>query len=183
MPRHIVLLRAVNVGNRWVKMQRLREVLTAAGYDDVQTHIQSGNVHVATGMRSPAKLATAMERLLEGEFGFAIPCIVRSPVQLTATALYADGLADPLVGEATSRYVTFFRDPLSTDRAAELAGWDVPGERLEPSGGELHWWLGKPAHEAKISNGLLERGGLVATTRNLTVVRALADKWGHDKGR
>lgn len=178
MPRHIVFLRAVNVGNRWVKMQRLREVLTAEGYDDVLTHIQSGNVHVSTPTRSPAKLASQLERLLESEFGFAIPCIVRSPAQLTATAVYADGLDDPLDGETTSRYVTFFRDPLPVSRAQELAGWDVPGERLEPSGSELHWWLGKSAHEAKVSNTLVERGGLVATTRNLKVVRTLADKWG-----
>lgn len=178
MPRHIVLLRAVNVGGRWVKMQRLREVLTAAGYDEVATHIQSGNMHLKSSTRNPVKLASLLETLLAEEFGFAIPCIVRSPEQLRSIAAYADRLSDPLEGGTLRRYVTFFRDPLPADRAAELAAWDEVGERLQPSGSELHWWLGKSAHEAKASNAVLERGGLVATTRDLKVVRALAEKWG-----
>ena len=176
--RHIVFLRAVNVGGRWVKMQRLREVLTEAGFADVETHIQSGNVLVGSPMRSGAKVAATLEPLLEEEFGFAIPCIVRSPAQLLATVERADSLTDPLDGATLRRYVTFFRDPLPPDRRSELADWDVPGERLHPDGSELHWWLGKPAHEAKISNARMERGGLVATTRDLKVVRTLADKWG-----
>jgi len=177
MPRHIVFLRAVNVGGRWVKMQRLREVLTQAGFADVETHIQSGNVLVGSPMRSAAKVTAGLEELLEQEFGFGIPCIVRSPAQLLATVERADSLADPLGGATLRRYVTFFRDPIPADRAAELAGWKVPGERLHPDGSELHWWLDKPTHQAKISNARLERGGSVATTRDLKVVQALADKW------
>lgn len=159
-------------------MQRLREVLTVAGFADVQTHIQSGNVLVGSSMRSASKVGTALEALLEAEFGFAIPCVVRSPAQLRQVAAYAAGLPDPLRGATLRRYVTFFREPLPEDRAAVLAGWDVPGERLHPAGSEIHWWLGKPTHEAKVSNAVLERGGAVATSRDLKVVRALADKWG-----
>lgn len=178
MSRHVVFLRAVNVAGRWVKMQRLREVLTEAGYDDVQTHIQSGNVHLGSAMRSPAKVAAALEKLLEAEFGFAIPCVVRTPAQLRAVADHAEGLADPLEGRTLRRYVSFFREPPSKERAAELSEWDVAGERLHAEGSEMYWWLAKPAHESKVSNAVLERGGLVATTRDLKVVRALADKWG-----
>lgn len=178
MPQHIVLLRAVNVGGRWVKMQRLREFLSGNGFDDVETHIQSGNVLVSSSMRSPAKVASTLEKLLEAEFGFAIPCVVRSPARLREIAEYADGLPDPLDGKTLRRYVTFFREPLATDRAEELSKWAEPGERLHPVGTEMHWWLDKPTHEAKISNARLERGGVVATTRDLKVVRTLADKWG-----
>ena len=178
MPRHIVLLRAVNVGKRWVKMQRLREVLTEAGYGEVETHIQSGNVRVTSSTRSGAKLAAGLETLLEKEFGFAIPCIVRSPAQLADAVELADSLADPLDGATLRRYVTFFREPLPADRAKELADWNEPGERLHPHGGELYWWLSKPTHEAKISNARLERRGAVSTTRDLKVVRTLAEKWG-----
>lgn len=178
MPQHIVLLRAVNVAGRWVKMQRLRELLSDNGFSDVDTHIQSGNVRVGTRMRSASKVATSLETALEDEFGFAIPCLVRSPAQLRAIAEYAERLDDPLDGATLRRYVTFFREPLPEDRAAELAAWDAPGERLQPAGSELHWWLAKPTHEAKISNARLERDGSVATTRDLKVVCALAQKWG-----
>ncbi|RNI22792.1 DUF1697 domain-containing protein [Flexivirga caeni] len=178
MPKHIVLLRAVNVGGRWVKMARLREFLLDNDFQDVETHIQSGNVLVGTPMRSTAKVSATLEALLQEEFGFAIPCIVRSPAQLRAIADFAETQPDPLDGGTLRRYVTFYRDPLPQDRADELAAWDEPGERLLPHGSEMHWWLAKPAHEAKISNARLERGGAVSTTRDLTVVRALAGKWG-----
>lgn len=178
MPRHVVFLRAVNVAGRWAKMQRVREVLTDAGYDDVQTHIQSGNVHIGSSMRSPVKVAAALEKLLEAEFGFAIPCVVRSPAQLRAVADHADGLADPLKGKTLRRYVTFYREPPAAERATELSQWEVAGERLHAEGSEIYWWLAKPAHESKVSNAVLERGGLVATTRDLKVVSTLADKWG-----
>ena len=177
MPQHVVFLRAVNVGGRWVKMQRLREVLTDAGFAGVQTHIQSGNVRVGSSMRSAANVATTLEALLQQEFGFAIPCIVRSPAQLRSTVQQADALPDPLDGATLRRYVTFFKKPLSAERAAELAGWREEGERLHPAHDEMHWWLSKPTHAAKISNARLERGGLVATTRDLKVVRTLSERW------
>lgn len=177
MARHIVFLRAVNVGGRWVKMQRLREVLTAAGFGEVETYIQSGNLRLTTSMRSPTKVATTLETLLEKEFGFAIQCVVRSPAQLSAVVDRADSFADPLGGATVRRYVTFFRGTIPTDRATELSQWSEPGERLYADASELHWWLDKPTHQSKISNARLERGGLVATTRDLKVVRALADKW------
>jgi uncharacterized protein (DUF1697 family) len=43
--RWAVLLRSVNVGgHNTVKMAQLRDALQTAGFDDVQTYIQSGNI-------------------------------------------------------------------------------------------------------------------------------------------
>ena len=42
--RHALLLRGINIGKRRVAMPALRELLTGAGYEDVQTYVQSGNV-------------------------------------------------------------------------------------------------------------------------------------------
>ncbi len=42
---YILLFRGINVGgNKIVKMELLRKALTDAGFGDVQTYIQSGNV-------------------------------------------------------------------------------------------------------------------------------------------
>lgn len=49
MIRHIVLLRGVNLALRnRVAMPKLREVLTRAGYDEVRTYLQSGNIVLAS---------------------------------------------------------------------------------------------------------------------------------------
>ncbi len=55
MARLIALLRGVNLGpNKRVKMAELREVLTNAGYEDVRTLVNSGNVVLTSG-RSPPR--------------------------------------------------------------------------------------------------------------------------------
>lgn len=178
MPSYVVFLRAVNVAGRWVKMARLRELLEADGFGDVETYIQSGNVRVTTSTRSPRKVGDRLEDLLETEFGFTVPAVVRTPAQLTAVAERAEQMPDPLQGKTLRRYVSFFAQPLAADRERELSAWDKPGERLLAAGSEVYWWLGKSSHEAKVSNAVLERGGYVATSRDLRVVAALAERWG-----
>lgn len=178
MPTHVVLLRAVNVRPRWIKMQALREVLLAGEFTDVETHIQSGNVRLRTSTRSSVKVAEAVEELILVAFGFDVPCIVRTPSELSAIATYAAALESPFPGEVPRRYVTFCAKPISGDAADVLTSWDVPGERMRVHDNELYWFLTKPAHTAKLTNARLEKQVGPATTRDLKVVRALTDKWG-----
>ena len=47
--RRIVLLRGINLGaSRRVSMPELRAALADAGYEDVRTYVQSGNVVLGT---------------------------------------------------------------------------------------------------------------------------------------
>ncbi len=63
--------------------------------------------------------------------------------------------------------------------ATTLEEWDEPGERARVRGDHLVLWLDTPAHSAKLTNTLIEkRTGRVATTLDIKVVRALAEKWG-----
>ena len=66
MPSYVVFLRAVNVGGRFVKMADLRTALEQAGFTEVETHIQSGNVLVRSGRRSPAAVGTDMASIMGG---------------------------------------------------------------------------------------------------------------------
>jgi len=64
MGRYVALLRGINVGGQHiVPMADLRACLTDAGYGDVQTYIQSGNVLLtvprAAWRRSSARPSTA----------------------------------------------------------------------------------------------------------------------------
>jgi len=79
----VAFLRAINLGrvNR-VPMGDLRVALTDAGFTDVVTHLQSGNVVLGSTKRSPAAVATAMERLVEAEFGVDTDVMVRTAGEL-----------------------------------------------------------------------------------------------------
>lgn len=178
MPTYIGFLRAVNVGQRWVKMERLRAHLSDNGFGDVVTHIQSGNVRVTTSMRSVAKVETSLRSLISDEFGFDVPVVVRTPTGLRRTTAAADAAESPL-GPDARRYVTFTTGGISAEGRRALEGWDEPGERVVVLGDDVLLLLTKPAYQAKLTNARLERlTGATGTARDLKVVRALAEKWG-----
>ncbi|HET9022107.1 MAG TPA: DUF1697 domain-containing protein [Ornithinibacter sp.] len=178
MPSYVAFLRAVNVGGRFVKMAELRTVLEDAGFGDVATHIQSGNVFVRSTMRSDAKVAAAMSRTLGEWAGFDIPCIVRTPAQLRGVVAAVDAVA-PLLDGGGKRYVALADGPVPAAAAAELDAWDRPGERARVLGSEVLAELTIGFHRTTLTNTRIERiTGRTTTWRDLAVVRALDEKWG-----
>lgn len=176
MARYCAFLRAVNVGGRVVKMAVLRDALTEAGFTDVETHIQSGNVLVGSTARSTAAVERALERALADCCGFDVPTMVRTPKQLAA--VIGDAPTSPLRGDAR-HYCMFLRDAPTPAKTKDVEAWDVDGERMRVVGRELHLWLTKPTHEAKVNNAKIEKLlGVAGTTRDWKVVNALAEKWG-----
>jgi uncharacterized protein (DUF1697 family) len=177
MATYLAFLRALNVGGRFAKMADLRAGLSDKGFGDVESHIQSGNLRFTSGLRSAAKVELSIEAALQELCGFTVRTIVRTPAQLRDVASYGAGIEAPLEGEAR-RYVTFLKDDPTNEFVERMNGWDVPGERAHVHRRELYLWLAHPSHEAKLTNARIERGGVVATSRDWKVVVALGDKWG-----
>lgn len=177
MSTYIAFLRAINVGGRFVKMADLRAGLSQAGFGDVESQIQSGNLRFTASLRSATKVEMAVETALEELCGFTVKTIVRTPAQLGGLTSYGGGLKAPLEGDPR-RYVTFLKEVPDEDLVATMNGWDVAGERAHVNGREVYLWFTHPSHEAKLSNARIERRGVVATTRDWKVVSALGEKWG-----
>ncbi len=177
MPSYVAFLRAVNVGGRFVKMAELRVALEEAGFTDVATHIQSGNVFVRSPRRSTAAVGSEMATVL-GEFaGFDVPCVVRTPAQLRS-ALAAIDAVPPLL-QGARRYVAFADGPVPSDAAAQLDAWDASGERCRVLGSEILAELANGFQNTRLTNTRIERiTGRTTTWRDLKVVRALDEKWG-----
>src|SRR5690349_1977284 len=93
MPTHIGFLRAVNIGKRQYKTADLRAALEGAGYRDVETHIQTGNIKVTSPVRSRAKIEDELESLFLADRGFEVVTMVLSPAELTEILAEADELA------------------------------------------------------------------------------------------
>jgi uncharacterized protein (DUF1697 family) len=181
MPTYVALLRAVNVGGRFYKMADLREHLTEAGLEDVETHIQSGNVRFRSTMRSAAKVEQHVEAVLGEHCGFDVPSIILTPEELRAT--YQDALAitppDSSDGQAGRRYVTFYKpaDVPTGEVAKQISGWDRPGERADVVGRAVHIWIAGPMHDAAFFK-TFKKALAPGTNRDLKVVAALDEKWG-----
>jgi uncharacterized protein (DUF1697 family) len=178
MPTYVALLRALNVGGRYYKMADLRRHLTDSGLEEVETYIQTGNVRFRSPLRSRAKVQQQVEAALRGGCGFDVPAIVLTPAELTRVYADALDLAAPLSGDGVRQYVTFLQDEPPAEAARAVDAWDFDGERAQVSGRAVHVWLSRSTHQSKISNARLERTLGVGTTRDLKVVKTLAERWG-----
>lgn len=81
--KYIALLRGINVGgNNKVAMTDLRHCFEDAGFTNVLTYINSGNVIFDSTETSKAKLVRLCEQVIETQFGFHIICTVIQAAEL-----------------------------------------------------------------------------------------------------
>jgi uncharacterized protein (DUF1697 family) len=169
--RYAALLRGINVGKaRPMAMPRLQACLTDSGFDDVRTHLRSGNV-VLTSPLDEADLVATVRAAIEQEFGFAVPVVVRSGAELAAV-LAADPLGDQV--SDPSRYsVTFLPEPPDAERVAGLP--EAEGGDYRVVGRELFLWMPEGMSRSPLGTWPWDRLlGVAGTNRNWNTVRKLA---------
>ena len=181
MPRYVAFLRAVNVGGRVVKMEKLRQLFEETGFTGVSTHIASGNVLFTAGRGRSTTLEAKIEKALGAALGWDVATFLRTPAEISAVAAHQPFAAED-VGEAVGIYVGFLKEPPSPEQHALVHGFRTPTDELAVSGREV-WWLCRiRSSESDFSGGKLEKAlGLSATFRNLTTVKAVAARLSADR--
>ena len=172
---HIAFLRAINVGGRFVKMERLRELFVELGYPDAATFIASGNVIFDGRRAKPERIERAIERHLAAALGYEVATFVRTPAELAAVARYRPFGAEEPETEG-GLYVGFFGAPIDAGRRRAVAALASDANLLHLHGREIYW-LRRERTMQTISLGTkLERAlGTPATFRNVTTVRKLVE--------
>jgi uncharacterized protein (DUF1697 family) len=154
-------------------MAKLREALEEAGFDDVRTHLQSGNV-VLSSKTKPEQTARKCERLIQAEFGLEIDVVARTPADL-ARVVERNPLGK--VANDPKRYQVSFlagKLPAATRRKLEEAV-EKP-EQFVVSGREIYAWHPSGVARSKLWALLAGRGlGVTATARNWTTVTKLLE--------
>ena len=176
MPTYVAFLRAINLGpTRKFPKADIVAAVEAAGGTDVATYINTGNVRVQLTLRSRARVEQALEKAFRADRGFEVPTIVFTPAELRAIGDDADELAD---GHDGRHYMSLLKEePTAAGRRAiESAG--AGEERAVVRGRAIHLLLGPAYHTASLTNATVEKHIGVATNRNATVIRTLAEKWG-----
>ncbi len=176
MPTHIGFLRAVNVGKRQYKTADLRAALEGAGYGDVDTHIQTGNIRISSPLRSTAKVETELEELFRADRGFEVVTMVFSPAQLTDLLAEAEQLAQARKPEY-AQYVTVLKEKLTREQAAAVEALSGNGETYVVRGRAVHMLFDVPFGTSKTAPQVEKKAGVPGTNRNLTVIRAITEKW------
>ncbi|MFL6155207.1 MAG: DUF1697 domain-containing protein [Marmoricola sp.] len=177
MPTHIGFLRAVNIGKRPFKSADLRAALTEAGYGDVDTYIQTGNIRITSPLRSRAKIEAELEAVYLADRGFEVPTVVLSPAELTQVAADADDIAAGITF-SDGHYVSLLKEAPSAAGRATVEGRTGNGEYFVVRHRAVHMMYDVAYQEAKQSNAQIEKVLGVATNRNVKVVRELAERWG-----
>jgi uncharacterized protein (DUF1697 family) len=154
-------------------MARLRSALDDAGFEDVATYVQSGNV-VLTSRDPAGKVARAVERLIEKEFGLKISVVVRTRAQLAQVVE-----RNPLgrVAKNPKRYqVSFLEKKPNAALIRKLEEVAAPAERVVAEGREIYAWHPEGVARSKLWAALAGKGlGVTATARNWTTVTKLLE--------
>jgi uncharacterized protein (DUF1697 family) len=175
MPTRILLLRGINLGpNNRISMPQLRELLAAAGMDNVRTYVQSGNVVVDSGER-PEKLAARTQQQIADALGLNIAVVARTRDELAHVVS-----RNPLEDVATNpkRYqVSFLADEPDPAVIEKLQALAVEPERVVALGREIYAWHPDGVARSKLWAGLAAKEGLgtTATARNWTTVTTLLE--------
>ena len=174
MPTWVALLRAVNLGaHNKVSMPKLRDALAEAGFGNVRTYVNSGNVVLDSPLRAPAKVAAAVHDLIAEHFGVDTPVVIRTGRQL------ADVLAWNPFPEAVDReprlvgVIHLAAEPAAAAVKEVLAG-DVSPDEIAVRGSEVVVAWAKGTGNPK-TDRVLRKIGVPGTARNWRTLTALVE--------
>jgi len=173
--RYVALLRAVNLGAvRKMPMAELRSLLADLGHTDVATYLQSGNAVFSSNRDDRAELTRELEDTMASHFGFEVPTILRSVVEVGEVV---DGC--PYRAEADNdptRVHAVFIEPMPPDAVWEaVRSIDHSPEELTVGAGVVYMHTPDGMQRSRLSQ-TVERAtrDVVATTRNWRTVVNLA---------
>jgi len=177
MAVHLAFLRAINLGSRRVfPKSDIQRVVADVGFEDVATHINTGNVRFDTRLRSRAKIEQTLERAFAADRGFDVPTVVFSARDFRAMADDASELTARHPGLAR-HYVYLLKEPPSAARTAEIEATSGDEGDMVVRGRAAHALL-RPGYRAGVVDPLGAAKLLPdATARTLTVITTVADKW------
>jgi uncharacterized protein (DUF1697 family) len=134
----VALLRGINVGGKnLIRMPDLAECFRDAGYEEVTTYLQSGNVLFSADHEKPSKLEAKVEAMLEERFGTPLLVVIRSRDELAKTidAAPADHGSPKLRSD-----VFFLKHPLTAEEAlAEMPELRDGVDSVAPGPGAIYF--------------------------------------------
>jgi uncharacterized protein (DUF1697 family) len=175
MATYVGFLRAINLGaRRKFPKEAIVRATEAAGFTDVATYINTGNVRFDASLRSRAKIEAALEGAYLAEAGFEVPTIVFTTKELAEIAERAHSF-----GRSERHYVSLLKEPPSAAAVTAMEAASTAKEVAKVGGRAVHLRYNGSSYgsDAKLTNVQVEKLLGVATNRNLTVISALAEKW------
>jgi len=168
----IALLRGVNVGgHNKLPMAQLRSIAADAGFADVRTYIQSGNLVGTTGLDATVAAAALADAILTAT-GLAVPVIIRTAEQWS-DVIAANPFPDA-VDPGRHLHVIFLPAP-ATEVVRAFDAIDFAPEAVAVTGSELYLHLPDGMGRSKLAVAVNRIPEIAAgTARNWNTVLQLA---------
>ena len=173
--RYVALLRGINVGgNTMIKMERLRDVFSSLGFENVKSYINSGNLAYDTKKTDDQKLAAKIRSAIKSEFGLDIPVMVRAAAEIEK--IVKDNPFDGQFTDPKSLHVFFLADTLSAENEHLLMEKSSDAEKIAIRGREIYYLLRISVVDSILGKGFIDKKLKVpATARNWRTVNKLID--------
>jgi uncharacterized protein (DUF1697 family) len=176
MPVFIALLRGINVGgNKTIQMARLKTVLEELGFENVKTHLNSGNVVFITKEKSAAKLTKTIEAAIEKEFGFRPTVVLRTVAELSKI-LAKNPFTEMAESDPSHLLVITLAGKPHADAKARLAKAYQGPEEIKIAGENVYLTYPNGIGRSKLTNMVLEKHlGVAGTARNWNTLAKLSE--------
>ncbi|MCC2032970.1 DUF1697 domain-containing protein [Microbacterium allomyrinae] len=177
MPTYLGFLRAINLGAKRVfPKDDIRRVVEGAGFTDVATHINTGNVRFTTPMRSIAKIEAVLEAAFAADRGFEVPTVVFTRAEFAAIAREVAELGAQHPG-LERHYVYLLKEEVPPESIARIEELASDAGEMVVRGRAAHALLGQGYQAGTVDPLRAAKHLGVATNRTATVISALAEKW------
>ena len=174
MTTYVGFLRAINLGaTRKFPREAIVAATEAAGFAGVATHINTGNVRLETSMRSCDRIEETLEQAYRDDRGFEVPTMVVSAAALRAIGDDVDRIGEGHVGR---HFVSLLKVAPSEAAVAALEERSTDLEQVVVNGRVAHLLVAGDYLASSLAPAIEKVLG-VGTSRNVTVIRALVQKW------
>jgi uncharacterized protein (DUF1697 family) len=175
MNTYIALLRGINVsGQKLIKMEELRDYLSALGLSDVQSYVQSGNIIFHFDEAPIPEIKKLLENEILKKYGFEVSCLVKKPEDLELIIKN-----NPFVNSGKNperNYITLLFELPTSDSIQGLKKVTHPPEEYVLEDDIVYFYSPNGYGRAKMNNNFFEKKLKVpATTRNWKSINKLVE--------
>ncbi len=173
MKTYFVLLRGVNVsGKNIIKMAVLKDILAAAGFKNVTTYIQNGNIVLETDT-GKEEITAKIQQLINEHFNLQISVFCLDLTEME-TALESNPFVNDI--EPNKLFFTFLNEKPNIELINDLEKIDFGNEQFRIIDKMLYFYVPAGMGASKLNNNFFEKKlKVTATGRNLNTINKLLD--------
>ena len=176
MKTHLALLRGINVsGHNMIKMDVLKSVLENAGFQNVRTYIQSGNVFVDSEEENGASVGFKIKQEIFKELGLEVPVVVITKEDLEA-CFKNNSYLNEKDCDTKKLYVAFISKELSSGALNDLKISQFKPDEAAIDKSRIYIKYAVGAGKTRLDQKYIEKKlNVVATIRNWNTVTTLLE--------